>query len=156
MRATLMLLPLLLGATPALAQAPAPAAPPPQPQQSQGTAEMQRVLNDPAMAARMANVMEAMSKVFLTLPVGEIEAAVEGRKPTAAERRRTVRDVGRRDDPNFDRNFRQQIAATKPMIEGGMKALSEALPAMMKGMEEAGKALERAAANMPDPTYPKR
>ena len=117
---------------------------------------MQRVLNDPAMADRLSGMMQAMSQAFLNLPVGEIQAAAEGRKPTAAERRMTVRDVGRRDDPKFERNFERQMANSKPMIQQSMRALSTALPAMMKGMEDMGRALERAAANMPDPTYPKR
>ena len=150
MRTSLLFLPLLLCTTPAFAQAaPLPAMPGAAP-------EMQRVLNDPAMADKLANVMQAMSKAFLDLPVGEVQAAVEGRRPTAAERRMTVRDMGRRDDPNFDRDFQRQIANAKPMMRQSMKALSEALPAVMQGMEQAGKALERAAANMPDPTYPKR
>jgi hypothetical protein len=42
------------------------------------------------------------------------------------------------------------------MIRQSMAAMSQALPAMMHGLQQAGKALERAAANMPDPTYPKR
>jgi hypothetical protein len=37
-----------------------------------------------------------------------------------------------------------------------MKALAEALPSMMQGLEQAQKSLERAAANMPQPGYPKR
>ena len=37
-----------------------------------------------------------------------------------------------------------------------MKALSDALPAISKALDEASRAIERAAANMPDPTYPKR
>ena len=32
-----------------------------------------------------------MSKAFLNLPVGEVEAAVEGRPVTSADKRRTVR-----------------------------------------------------------------
>jgi len=68
----------------------------------------------------------------------------------------TVRDLGRQGDPNFERNLQQQVANAKPMIDQGMKALASALPAMMQGMEQAEKAMERAAANMPDPTYPKR
>jgi len=67
-----------------------------------------------------------------------------------------VRELGRRDDPNFERNLQRRMADAKPMIEASQKALAEALPAMIKSMEEAGKALERAAANMPDPTYPRR
>ena len=67
-----------------------------------------------------------------------------------------MRDVARKDDPNFDHNFRQQIAQARPMIQQSMKALSTALPAMMQGLQQASKAIERAAANMPDPTYPRR
>jgi hypothetical protein len=37
-----------------------------------------------------------------------------------------------------------------------MKAFVAALPAMMKGMSEAGRELEKATANMPSPSYPKR
>ena len=151
MRAPLMLFPLLACAAPVAAQAPVAPQAKVAPQ-----AEIQRVLNDPAMADRFANVLQALSKSFLSLPVGEVQAAVEGRKPTAAERRLTVRDVGRRDDPNFERDLERQLAQSGPIMRQSMKALSEALPAMMKSMEEAGKALERATANLPDPTYPKR
>ena len=152
MSAKLILIPLLLSASPAFAQAAAPVTPP-RPNADQ---EMQRVLNDPAVADRLAGMMQAMSKAFLDLPAGQIQAAAEGRAPTAAEKRMTVRDMARRDDPNFDRNFQQRMAQARPMIQQSMKALSEALPAMMNGLEQAERALERAAANMPDPTYPKR
>jgi hypothetical protein len=154
MRTKLILVPLLLCSGPAFAQAAAPVAPP-RPAPDAGE-QMQRVLNDPVMADRLANMMQALSKSFLNLPAGEIQAAAEGRKPTRAERRMTVRDMGRQGDPNFERDFERQIANSKPMIQQSMRALSQALPAMMKGMEDAGKALERAAANLPDPTYPKR
>jgi hypothetical protein len=146
MRMMLALAPLLI-ASPALAQQPAA----PQP-----AIEAQRVLGDPAMADRLANMMQSLSRAVLDLPVGEVQAAVEGRKPTAADRKLTVRELGRRDDPNFERNLQRRMADAKPMIEASQKALAEALPAMIKSMEEAGKALERAAANMPDPTYPRR
>ena len=145
MRKILIFLPLLLVASPALSQ-PAPS----------DTAQIERVLNDPAMADRLTNVMQVMSKAFLDLPAGEVQAALEGRPATPAEKRMTVRDIGRRDDPNFDRNFQRQIAQSGPVIRQGMHTMSEALPAMMQGLAQAQHALERAAANMPDPTYPKR
>jgi hypothetical protein len=135
-------------AAPAAAQTPAPRLQPP--------ADMQRVLNDPATADRLANVMQALSNAFLNLPVGEVQAAVEGRPATPAERRLTVRDMGRRDDPNFDRNFQRQMSQARPMIEQSMKAMRTALPAMIHGMEEAGQAMDRAIQNMPRPDYPKR
>ena len=150
MRPLLAFLPLALCAAPALAQtpaAPAPARPP---------AEVQRALNDPAMADRLANMMQALSKAFLNLPVGEVQAAVEGRAPTAAEKKLTVRDLGRRDDPNFERNLERQVARSGPMIRQSMKVLSDSIPAMMKSLEDVQESIERAAANMPDPTYPRR
>jgi len=147
MRAGLPIVPFLLGAAPVAAQAPRAAAP-----QMQVPPE----LTDPAMTQKLANSMQALSKAFLDLRVGEVQAALEGRQATPSERKMTVRDLGRRDDPNFEKDLQQQVANAKPMIDQSMKALAAALPAMMQGMQQAEKALERAAANMPDPTYPKR
>jgi hypothetical protein len=150
MRTGLLVLPLALMASPLLAQArPAPAAPteaitiPPQ-------------LSDPATAEKLGRMMQAMSKAFLDLPVGEIEAAAEGRRATRADRRRTVRELGRKDDPNFERNFQRDLAESGVMTQAGIKAFVAALPAMMKGLTEAGRELEKATSNLPSPTYPKR
>jgi hypothetical protein len=145
MRAKLMMLPLLLCAAPAVAQtAPAPAFQvPPQ-------------LNDPATADRLAKAMQALSKAFLNMPAGEVQAAVEGRQPTAKEKKQTVRDMGRAHNPNFDRDVQQQMANARPMIEQSMKALVSALPTLMQGMGAMEQSLERAVSNLPDPTYPKR
>ena len=142
MRKSLILLPVLLSTAPALAQPPAHQIPP--------------QLTDPRMGDRLADTVQSLAKALLDLPVGQVQAAVEGREPTPADRTLTVRDVGRRDDPDFDRHLRQQIAQARPAIEHGMKALNTALPAMMKALDEAGRAIDRAAANMPDPTYPRR
>ena len=150
MRVGLLMVPLALTASPALAQArPAPAATP-------EAIIVPPELTDPAMADRLGRMMQAMSKAFLNLPVGEIEAAAEGRPATRADRRRTVRELGRKDDPNFERNFERDLAMSGPAIQASMKALAAALPAMMKGLSEAGRELEKATANMPSPTYPKR
>jgi hypothetical protein len=131
--------PLLMIATPAAAQSR------PQPVQ-----DIQRALNDPAMAERMTNVMQTLSDSMLNLPIGEVQAAVEGRTPTAADKRRTIRDL----EPNLD--VRREIAQARPMIQQSMKALGEALPGIVQSLQQAQRSLERAAANMPDPTYPKR
>ena len=121
MRIRLILLPLLLSATPALAQTRPPATPPAEQQ-------VQRALNDPAMADRLAGAMQAMSRAFLDMPVGEIEAAVEGRPPTLADRNRTLRS----ENPSLDRELQTQVAQARPMMRQSMKALSDALPAMMR------------------------
>ena len=147
MRARLILLPLL-----AFTGAPAFAAQPAAEPQVQLPAE----LTDPAFADNLSRAMSALSKAFLNLKVGEVQAALDGRAATPAERNMTVRDMARRDDPDFDRHFQQQMANVGPMMQHSMKALNQALPAMMKGLNDAQKSLERAVANMPDPTYPKR
>lgn len=141
MRKSLILLPLLLIAAPAAAQ-PEPKLPP--------------ELTDPKTAERLADTMQSLSQAFLDLPAGEIQASIEGREPTPAEKKMTVGDVARRNDPNFERSFRKQMAEVGPTIERGMKALRTALPAMVKALDDVGRAIDRAAANMPDPTYPKR
>lgn len=142
MRATLVVLPFALCAAPALAE---PA-----------QVTIPRELTDPATADRLAGMMQALSKALLDLRVGDLKAAAEGREASPAEKRMTVRDMARRQDPNFDRKFEQQVAQSGPMIRQSMKAMSDAIPAMMQGLAQAQKAIERAAANMPDPTYPKR
>jgi hypothetical protein len=141
MRKILNALPLLLCASPAFAQS-APRLPP--------------QLTDPATAQKLTNAMQALSGVFLNMKVGEVQAALEGRQATPAERNMTVRDMARRDDPEFDRHFQQQMANIGPTVQRSMQALNQALPAMMKGLHDAEKSLDRAVANMPDPTYPKR
>jgi hypothetical protein len=93
-----------------------------------------------------------MSRAFLDLPIGEVEAALEGRVPTPADRARTLRS----ENPNLDREVQVQVAQARPMMRKSMKAMADALPDMMQGLHQAKKSLDRAIANMPDPNYPKR
>ncbi|HEX7931327.1 MAG TPA: hypothetical protein VF470_10550 [Sphingomicrobium sp.] len=144
MRAVLIALPLAALASPALAQA----APPPPPQAYQLPPEV----TDMRWADRLTDTMVAMSKAFLNLPVGEVEAAVEGREPTAADRRRTLRN----ETGMTERDVRQQIEATRPAMQAGMRAVSAAMPSIMKGLADAKQELDRASANLPRPDYPKR
>lgn len=137
----ILLLPLLFVASPALAQ-PAAQLPP--------------ELTDPRTADRLADAMQGLSQALLDLRVGDVRAALEGRQASPAEKRMTVRDMARRDDPNFERHMQQDMANVRPMVRQSMNALNQALPAMMQGLAQAQQAIERAVANMPDPTYPRR
>ena len=137
----ILLLPLLFVASPALAQ-PAAQLPP--------------ELTDPRTADRLADAMQGLSQALLDLRVGDVRAALEGRQASPAEKRMTVRDMARRDDPNFERHMQQDMANVRPMVRQSMNALNQALPAMMHGLAQAQQAIERAVANMPDPTYPRR
>lgn len=141
MRTTLILIPLLLAATPTVAQ-PAPQLPP--------------QLTDPATARALTNAVQGVSQALLDMRIGEIKAAMEGREATPAERRMTVRDMARRDDPDFDRHLQQKIANVGPTVQRSMNAVNQAMPAVMQSLTQAQQALERAVANLPDPTYPRR
>src|SRR5438045_5056381 len=137
MRKILILVPLMFYASPALAREQAAQIPP--------------ELTDPATAQKLGNVMQVLSTAVLDLRVGEMKAAMEGRQATPAERNMTVREMARRDDPDFDRHFQQKMANVGPMMQQSMKALNQVIPPMMAGLEQARHALERAVANLPDP-----
>ena len=149
MRALMVLAPLCLMAAPATAAEP----------QGDSNFEIPAELTDPAMAETLGKMLGSVTKVMMDMPVGEMQAAVEGREPTAADKRRTIRDVAGR-DPNFERNVERQVRQTVPRMQAGMKAMAASLPAMAKALEAAAEQMEdgidRATANMPTPGYPKR
>jgi hypothetical protein len=147
MRISLVLLPLSLCAAPALAQ---PIPPPPPP------AQLPPELTDPATADRLTEAMQSLSQALLDMRVGNLRAALQGRPATPAERRMTVRDLARRDDPDFDRRLHQEIAAARPKLQQGIRAMNQALPEVTEDLQRAQAAIERALANMPDPNYPRR
>jgi hypothetical protein len=131
----------------ALLAAPAVAAQAEQP----GQVRIPTELTDPRTAERIAGMTDALSKALLDLPVGEIEAAAEGRPATAADRRRTIRDVARATEPEIER----KLAESGPKVRAAMQAFSAALPAITEALSEAAEKIERATANMPQPGYPK-
>jgi hypothetical protein len=140
MRISLALLPLALCAAPAIAQ---PAPP---------VAQLPPELADPATAGLLTDAMQSLSKAFLDLPVGEVQAALDGRKPTSADRRRTVGSESGIDE----RDLQQRIAAARPQIEQSIRAVNHALPEITRNLIEVQRSVERALANMPDPNYPRR
>ena len=143
MRVAHFALPLAALVTPAVAEA----APSPE-----ETAQIQRQLTDPKWADRLTDAMLAMSKALMNMPVGEVEAAVQGRQPTVADKRRTVES----ETGMSEQQLRGQIEDSRPAMEAGMKAMAAALPAIMKGFSDAQHELEKAGANVPRPDYPKR
>ena len=141
MRIALLIIPAALMASPAAAA-----------QTAAPDVQVPQELLDPAWADRLTDVLQVMSKSMLEMPIGEVQAAIEGREPTAADKRKTIRSETRMSE----RELNQQIEAARPQMRAAMKAMSAALPAMMKGLSEAGRELEKATANMPQPGYPKR
>ena len=140
MRALLIALPLILAPVPAMA---APAE----------TQQIPPELSDPAMADKLTRMMGPLMKAMMDMPIGELEAAVAGREPTAADKARRVRDeLG----PEGQRDLETTVAKAGPQMRAMQKALVSSLPALMGALGQMEKELERATANLPDPSYPKR
>ena len=134
-------LPLLAFAAPLSAAPRAPVAIPP-------------ALSDPAMADQLGRIAGVLAKSLMNLPVGEMQAAIEGRPATPADRAKTVRDsLG---DPYLEQRVAAGAAASGRTMQAATKALVASLPAIMKSLDGVEKELERAVANIPDPTYPRR
>jgi hypothetical protein len=144
MRLHLLALPLAAAAAaPVAAQEPAP------------TADEMRLppeMSDPRLADRLVDTLQVLSKAFLSLPAGEVEAALEGRPATSADRTRTIAS----ETGLTENELKRKLDESRPAMKGAQKALIAAIPAMMKGFAEAQKEFEKAAANMPQPGSPKR
>jgi hypothetical protein len=146
MRALLIALPFALLAAPAAAQ-------------PQSEFQLPPALTDPAMADKLGKMLGAVTRAMMDMPVGELQAAMEGREATTADKRRTVRDMAGR-DPNFERKVESQVAIAVPRMQSGMKAMAKSMPAMIGALEKAAEEMEReidrATANLPQPGYPNR
>ena len=146
MRALMVLAPLALLAAPAAAAEP----------QRDSDFEIPAELTDPAMADTLGRMLGSLTKVMMDMPVGEVQAAIEGREPSAADKRKRLGAFRE----SFERKVERQIADAVPRMQAGMKAMAASLPAMAKALEQAAEQMEgsidRATANMPQPGYPKR
>ncbi len=141
MRLYLLTLPLMLAAAPALAAPPA------------ADRTIPPEMSDPAMADKLTRMATVLTRSLMDMPVGELEAAFEGRTPTEADKRRRVRDeVG----PEGEKQIAAEVAASGPRMRAMQKALVSSLPAIMGALQGVERELERAVANIPDPTYPQR
>ena len=138
---TLIALPLLLCASPVAAQ-PVPQLPP--------------ELADPATIHQLTGALLQLTHALMNVRIGEARAALEGRDASPRERNQTIGDLARRDDPDFERRMHQQIASIEPQAQRGVQAVNRALPAIMQSLDDAERAVDRAVANLPDPTYPRR
>jgi hypothetical protein len=140
MRIHLLAIPFALIAAPAAAQ--------PDPNVIQIPPE----LTGPGVIDRIEQMTGALSEALLDLPVGQVEAAAEGRPVTEADRSRRVRDVAGVSGEQLQR----EIAEARPRMEAATRAFARQLPAITRALSEAADEMDRAVANMPRPDYPRR
>lgn len=144
MRNSLILLPLLLSATPAFAQA----APP--------SIQLPRELTDPEEQMRLAGKLQAISSAVMNIRIGDVSAALEGREATPRERNMTLGDLARQKDPTFDRDVAHAVATVGPKVQRSLQVLNRALPQVLSEADRLQRSVERAVSNLPDPNYPVR
>jgi len=143
MRQLLFAIPLMIAAAPVAAQ----------PASSSEGAQIPPELSDPAIADKLARASGTLAQALMNVPVGELQAAVEGRSPTEADRRRRVRDeIG----PDGERRLMAEVATSGPRLRAMQQALVSSLPALMNVLGQVERQLEQAVSNIPDPTYPRR
>lgn len=147
-----MRLPLLIVAlgvaSPALAQPYDPYAPPPPPP---GAAQLPPEIASGEFVDRMQPMVRALSHALLDLPVGELQAAVEGRPASPHDRNKRLRDVAGVDERSVDRD----IAANGQVLRSGAQSAVRALPVIQRALNDAGAQVARALDNLPSPTYPR-
>ncbi|MCL6742049.1 hypothetical protein LZ518_13010 [Sphingomonas sp. RB56-2] len=140
MRTIWIALPLMLAATPAAA--------------APKDIQVPREFSDPAMADKLGKMAGILTRALMDMPVGEVEAAVQGREPTTADRAKRVRDeIG---GPQAERQVEAQVAQSGRQMQAVGQALVESLPSLMSALGDLESRMERVTANIPDPTYPKR
>lgn len=135
---------LAAAAAPATVAPAQPPAPPP--------VELPPEVADGRMVEQLGSVVNAVSRAVLNLPVGELEAAVEGRPATRADQKRTVRTV----TGVSEREIEADLEESKEVVKAGSQAVVRSLPVIVEALNKAGEEIERATANLPQPGYPKR
>lgn len=136
----------LMAAAPAVAQ-PYPYAPPPPP----APMPLPPEIASGAIVDRAEPMVRALSRAFLDLPVGELQAAVENRPVTPQDRHRRLRDVAGVNERDLDRD----IAANGETLKSGARSMARALPVIQRALNQAGEDIARAVDNLPSPTYPR-
>ena len=117
-------------------------------------------LTDPAMADKLGKMSGALTRALMDMPVGEIEAAVEGREPTPADRKRGPCATLAGRDPDLERKVEAQVAQACRACRRASRRWSP--PARdHEGAREGRRARWRAASTGADrqhsqPGYPKR
>ncbi|GAA4001058.1 hypothetical protein [Sphingomonas humi] len=141
----LLFVALLASAAPVAAQVPSR---PPEPQRP---ADLPPEITDGRMIDQLGSMVGAVTKAFLNLPIGEVEAAVENRPVTREDRRRTVGT----ESGMSERDITAGVEESKVAVKSGGQAIARSLPVIRDALNRAGDEIARATANIPQPGYPR-
>ncbi|WP_265569931.1 hypothetical protein [Sphingomicrobium nitratireducens] len=100
--------------------------------------ELGTMLADPALPDRMAAMTLVLAKMLETMPVGEIEAAIEGREPTPEERAERLEVDG----PAMADEMRTALADNQDTLRASARGLALAMPHLLAAIDEMRAAVE--------------
>lgn len=147
----LLLIPVLVLASPAIAHQSPPqayAGRPEGPAFAVPPEIMDRRLPD-QLGRRAGAVMQAL----MDLPVGELQAAIEGRPVTPRDRHHTIgAEVG----PGAARHAEQAVTSKAQAVQSTARAIQSAIPALQQAIGQILAAVDAGAANLPSSAYPRR
>jgi len=97
-----------------------------------------------AEVAAMAPMLDGMAGAVLQLDVAPMLDALDPFNRYGRRGRRTLGELARRDDPDFDRRLRGSIYGTTAMMGRMMDAIATATPAMRRSLREMEREFDRA------------
>jgi hypothetical protein len=97
-----------------------------------------------AEVAAMAPMIDRMAGAVLQLDVAPMLDALDPFNRYGPRGRRTLGELARRDDPDFDRRLRGSIYGTTAAMARMMDAIATATPAMRRSLREMEREIDRA------------
>ena len=107
--------------------------------------DIRRALPPPAQVEAMAPTLDAAFAALLGIDVGPMLDAADPdrRHPEHGRPGRTLREVGRRDNPHFEQRLRGSIRGATADTARMMGALAATAPALVHSLREMERALDR-------------
>ncbi|MBW0144309.1 hypothetical protein [Sphingomicrobium clamense] len=102
------------------------------------------LLNDPDMPDRMATMAVALLSVVEAMPIGQMEAAIEGRAPTAEEAERRLGDEIQVDRDMLAHQTRAAMVQNREQMQGAVRAMALMLPVLIATADNMAEAIEDA------------
>lgn len=109
-----------------------------------------RQLADPAVTREVGATLGALVDAMMDIRVGRLAAVLDGdRRPSARVAERTIGDLASRDDPYFRERTQAQVRAVTAGSGAAMRALSFAIPELMRTMDQVESDIERVVRTIP-------
>ena len=133
--AATMLAPVLLAASPAMAQAY------PDPRDE----EIVRSLPDPRHIEELGDTLGRVAEAIMDVPIGPIADAVDPYR-RRRDRNETLGDIASRDDPYARERIRDQVGAATVGVSAAAEQLAVLTPVLRRSLEDATRRMEDAMA----------